>query len=69
MEHHYDNLISLIKSDSTNSLEIAICVCISDEDKSTFRRTLSSITENIINLVKEGIDPNKIGVFVILDGI
>ena len=69
VENHYDNLISLIKNDSPNSLEIAICVCISEEDKSTFRRTLSSITDNMINLVKEGIDANKIGVFVILDGI
>lgn len=33
------------------------------------RRTLSGITNNIVNFAKLGLNPDKIGVFVIMDGI
>ena len=39
------------------------------EDKTMVRRTLSGISNNIINFVKSGVSPDKIGVFFIMDGI
>jgi hypothetical protein len=40
------------------------------EDKKMLKSTLTGISENIANLVyNEGIDPDKIGVFVIMDGV
>jgi hypothetical protein len=40
------------------------------EDKKMLKSTLAGVAENISNLVaKNGIDPDKIGVFVIMDGI
>ena len=33
------------------------------------RRTLSGITNNIVNFWRNGMNPDKIGVFVIMDGI
>lgn len=40
------------------------------EDKKMLKSTLAGVSENIANLVAvEGIDPDKIGVFVMMDGI
>ena len=39
------------------------------EDKTMLRRTLSGISNNILNFVKDGVNPDKIGVFFIMDGI
>jgi phage shock protein PspC (stress-responsive transcriptional regulator) len=40
------------------------------EDKKMLKGTLAGIGENIANLaVKSGVDPDRIGVFVIMDGI
>ena len=51
-------------------IELAICVCMYSEDKKMLRSTLKGIQENISNLTcYEGISPDKIGVFVMMDGI
>ena len=40
------------------------------EDKAMLKNTLAGVSENIANLVAyNNIDPDKIGVFVIMDGI
>ena len=51
-------------------IELAICVCMYSEDKKMLKSTIAGISENIANIVAyEGIDPDKIGVFVMMDGI
>jgi hypothetical protein len=55
---------------TTHGIELAICVCMYSEDKKMLKGTLAGIGENIANLaVKSGVDPDRIGVFVIMDGI
>lgn len=67
-ENNQDNILSLMKT--KEGLELAICVCMYSEDKKMLRNTLAGISENISNLiVHEGVEPDKIGVFVIMDGI
>lgn len=67
-ENNQDNILSLMKT--KEGLELAICVCMYSEDKKMLRSTLAGISENISNLiVHEGVEPDKIGVFVIMDGI
>lgn len=40
------------------------------EDKRMLKRTLAGVEENIANLVAlEGLDPDQIGVFLMMDGI
>lgn len=39
------------------------------EDKVMLRRTLAGVGENIVNFVRSGISADKIGVFVIMDGM
>ena len=50
--------------------KLAICVCMFREDKKMLKNTLRGIEENIANLVAyEQINPDNIGVFVMMDGI
>ena len=39
------------------------------EDKGMLRKTLNGVEKNIASLVRKGLSPDKIGVFVIMDGI
>ena len=40
------------------------------EDKKMLKSTLAGVAENVANLVAyEGLDPDDIGVFVMMDGI
>ena len=48
---------------------MAICICIYNEDKSSLNYTLSGVGENIMNLYKQGVDPDKIAVIIVQDGI
>jgi hypothetical protein len=67
-ENNQDNILSLMKS--KEGIELAICVCMYSESKKMLKSTLSGISENISNLIlHEGLDPDKIGVFIIMDGI
>ena len=51
-------------------IELAICVCMYSEDKKMLKSTIAGISENIANIVAyENINPDKIGVFVMMDGI
>ena len=51
-------------------LELAICVCMYSEDKKMLKSTLAGISNNISTLVCKGnINPDKIGVFIMMDGI
>lgn len=53
-----------------NGIELAICVCMYSEDKKMLKSTLAGVAENISNLVtRENISSDKIGVFVLMDGI
>lgn len=55
---------------SKDGIELAICVCMYSEDKKMLKSTLAGVAENIANLVAlEGMDPDKIGVIVMMDGI
>ncbi len=63
-----DNMLSLMKT--REGIELAICICMYSEEKKMLKSTLAGVAENIANLVAlEGLDPDKIGVFVIMDGI
>jgi hypothetical protein len=50
-------------------MKVAICVCMYSEDKFMLKRTLSGISQNILNFHKNGISSHEIGIFVIMDGI
>lgn len=52
-----------------NGIEIAICVCMYSEDKSMLKRTMRGIFNNIRKFIQTGTASNRIGVFVIMDGI
>lgn len=61
-------MLSLMKT--REGIELAICICMYSEEKKMLKSTLAGVAENIANLVAlEGLDPDKIGVFVIMDGI
>jgi hypothetical protein len=61
-------MLTLMKSEE--GIELAICVCMYNEDKIMLKSTLAGVTENISNLVsREKISSDKIGVFVLMDGI
>lgn len=63
-----DNLLTLMKEKT--GIELAICVCMYSEDKKMLKSTLAGVAENISNLVtRENISSDKIGVFVLMDGI
>jgi hypothetical protein len=63
-----DNMLTLMKSEE--GIELAICVCMYNEDKIMLKSTLAGVTENISNLVsREKISSDKIGVFFLMDGI
>ncbi len=51
------------------AIEIAICICMYNEDRSMLNNTLLGVGENIINLYNQGVDPDKIVVMVVQDGI
>ncbi len=51
------------------NMEMAICVCMYNEDRTMLNNTLQGIGENIINLYKQGVDPDKIVVILLQDGI
>jgi hypothetical protein len=63
-----DNLISLLKKQK-GTIELAICVCMYSEDKRSLKTTLAGIGQNIDKLVANGMDPDKIAVVVVMDGI
>jgi precorrin-6B methylase 1 len=50
-------------------MEMAICVCMYNEDKDMLNNTLQGIGENIVQLYKQGVDPDKIVVVIVQDGI
>lgn len=51
-------------------IKLAICVCMYSEDKKMLKNTLSGVADNIANMVAyEKMDPDDIGVFVMMDGI
>ena len=53
-----------------DGLELAICVCMYSENKKMLKTTIAGIKDNISKIVLEGnISSDKIGVFVIMDGI
>ena len=61
-------MLSLMKK--AEGIELAICVCMYSEDKKMLKSTIAGISENIANIVAyEKINPDKIGVFVMMDGI
>lgn len=61
-------MLTLMKS--TQGMELAICVCMYSEDKKMLKSTLAGIADNIVNIVCDSkIDPDKIGVFVMMDGV
>lgn len=63
-----DNLLSLIKT--KEGIELAICVCMYSEDKKMLKSTISGIAENVAQLALHcAVDPDRIGVFVLMDGI
>ena len=63
-----DNLITMMKR--REGIEVAICVCMYSENKRMLKSTLAGVKENIERIVtKENICSNKIGVFVMMDGI
>lgn len=67
-EENQDNMLSLMKE--AQGLELAICICMYSEDKKMLKSTLAGVAENIANLVAyEKMDPDKVGVFVMMDGI
>lgn len=51
------------------AMEMAICVCMYNEDRSMLQNTLQGIGENLVKLYQQGIDPDKIVVVIIQDGI
>ena len=61
-------MISLLKKQKSG-IELAICVCMYSEDKKMLKTTLAGIGENIDRLVAGGLDPDKIAVVVVMDGI
>lgn len=62
-----DNILAVLKK--KEGIELAICVCMYSEDKKMLKSTLDGIKMNINNLVRSGVNTDKIGVFVIMDGI
>ena len=61
-------MLSLMKK--TEGIELAICICMYSEDKKMLKSTIAGVSENIANLVAfEGLNPDKIGVFIMMDGI
>ena len=63
-----NNMLSLMKQ--KEGIELVICICMYSEDKKMLKRTLAGVEENIANLVAlEHLDPDKIGVFLMMDGI
>ena len=51
-------------------IKIAICICMYSETKTMLKKTLAGVAQNIANLVAyERVDPDDIGVFVMMDGI
>ena len=70
--NNQNNLLSLMKDKA--GIQLAICVCMYSEDKKMLKSTLAGIQENIANIVSKqsrlhGITSDKIGVFVLMDGI
>ena len=63
-----DNLLTMMKR--KEGIEVAIFVCMYSENKRMLKSTLAGIKENIERIVtKENICSDKIGVFVMMDGI
>lgn len=61
-------MLSLMKK--TEGIQLAICICMYSEDKKMLKSTIAGVSENIANLVAfEGLNPDKIGVFIMMDGI
>lgn len=65
--NHADNLLCQMKLGK--EMEMAICVCMYNEDKDMLNNTLQGIGENIVQLYKQGVDPDKIVVVIVQDGI
>lgn len=59
----------LLGPDGREGLKLAICICMYSEDKGMLRKTLTGVSKNIASMVRNGLSPDEIGVFVIMDGI
>ena len=63
-----DNLLSMMKT--KEGIEVAICVCMYSENKRMLKSTLAGVKQNIERIVtEENLSSDKIGVFVMMDGI
>jgi hypothetical protein len=65
-------MISFLKpvQSRDSPINLAICICMYSEDKKMLKDTISGVRKNILNLLQEeGMDPDSIAVFVIIDGI
>ena len=50
-------------------LEMGVCICMYNESREMLQNTLKGVGANIYNLWKQGVDPDKIFVSIIQDGI
>lgn len=48
---------------------MAYCICMYNEDKTMLMNTLKGVGANIMNLYKQGVDPDKNIVIIVQDGI
>ena len=63
-----DNLLCQMKAHGT-PLEMGVCICMYNESREMLQNTLKGVGANIYNLWKQGVDPDKIFVSIIQDGI
>lgn len=69
-ENNYDNLISLLKPNSSEGrIQLCICICMYSEDKTMLRKTLAGVSNNIAVFNQNGISADEIIVAVVMDGI
>jgi hypothetical protein len=74
-EDNADNLISFLKysqekeEETSRGLELAICVCMYSESKTMLKDSIKGIEDNVGRLIINGVNPDSIAVFVIMDGI
>jgi hypothetical protein len=57
------------EEESASGIELAICVCMYTENKTMLKDSIKGIEDNVSKLIKSGVNPDSIGVFVIMDGI
>ena len=64
---HADNMLCQMKAQG--DIEMAICICMYNEDRGMLQHTLMGVAENILKMAKQGVDPDKIVVIIVSDGI